>query len=227
MGCLTAPFKRIGCLGLVILLGLGWLYRDRLEDEAERLIERARDLVPSSSEAASTTPAPSASTGRPGVTALKSARAKVDSLNGWRADSVVLTASEFASLVGTGMDGQLRRQLDSMRVELLDGEFRISAQLRTEGLPPEMLGPLAGALGPREPVAAAGPLRVTRPGAGEWRVRTFRIGEVAVPEEMVPRIVGEALGDRSRTAVPVEVPEGVRAIRILPGGAILYGATRS
>jgi hypothetical protein len=27
--------------------------------------------------------------------------------------------------------------------------------------------------------------------------------------------------------VPVKVPEGVRAIRVRPGGAILYGATRS
>lgn len=228
MGCLTAPFKLIGCLGLLILLGLGWLYRDRLEGEARRLIERARDVVPSASETASTsTAATPSATGRPGVMALKTARAKVDSLNGWRADSVVLTPSEFASLVGTGMDGQLRRQLDSLRVELLDGEIRVSARLRTEGLPPEVLGPLAGALGPREPVDAAGPLRVTRPGIGEWRVRSFRIGDIAVPDEMVPRLLGEALGDRRQTAVPVEVPEGVRAIRILPGGAILYGATRS
>jgi hypothetical protein len=151
----------------------------------------------------------------------------VDSLNGWRADSVVLTPSEFASLVGNGMDRQLRGQLDSLQVELLDGEIRVSARLRTAALSPELIGPLAGALGPTEPVDAAGPLRVTRPGVGEWRVRTFRIGDFPVPDEMIPRLVGQALGDPRRTAVPVKVPEGIREIRIRPGSAILYGATRS
>ena len=214
MGCLTAPFKLLGCLGLLIALGLAWLYRDRVEHEVRRVIERVQGVVPSSS-------------GRPGVSALESAKAKVDSLNGWRADSVVLTPSEFASLVGSGMDRHLRGQLDSLQVELLDGEIRVSARLRTAGLSPELMGPLAGALGPTEPVDASGPVRVTRPGAGEWRVRTFRIGDFPVPEEMVPRLVGQALGDRRRTAVPVKVPEGVRAIRVRPGGATLYGATRT
>jgi hypothetical protein len=214
MGCLTAPFKLLGCLVLLVALGLAWFYRDRLEHEARQVIARVRGVAPLTG-------------GRPGVSALESARAKVDSLNGWRADSVVLTPSEFASLVGSGMDPQLREQLDSLRVELLDGEIRVSARLRTAALPPELLGPFAGALGPTEPVDAAGPVRVTRPGAGEWRVRTFRIGDFPVPDEMVPRLVGEALGDPRRTAVPVKVPEGVRAIRVRPGGAILYGATRS
>ena len=214
MGCLTAPFKLLGCLGLLIALGAAWLYRDRLEHEARQVIERVRGVTPS--------PA-----GRPGVSALESARAKVDSLNGWRADSVVLTPSEFASLVGSGMDRQLRGQLDSLQIELLEGEIRVSARLRTAGLSPELMGPLAGALGPTEPVDAAGPVRVTKPGVGEWRVRSFRIGELPVPDEMIPRLVGQALGDRRRTAVPVKVPEGVRAIRVRPGAAILYGATRS
>jgi hypothetical protein len=214
MGCLTAPFKLLGCLGLIIALGLGYVYRDRLEFEARRVIERIRDVVPSSD-------------GRPGVSSLESARAKVDSLNGWRADSVVLTASEFASLVGSGMDRELRSQLDSLRVELLEGEIQVSARLHTGRLPLEMMGPLSGALRPTEPVRAAGPVRVTRPGAGEWSVRTFRIGDFPVPDEMVPALVGRALGDPARTAVPMKVPPGIRAIRVRPGGATLYGATRS
>ena len=126
MGCLTAPFKLIGCLVVVAALGLAWLYRDRLEHEARRVIDRVREAAPSG--------VASSPEGRPGVNALESANAKVDSLNGWRADSVVLTPSEFASLVGSGMDRQLRSQLDSLKVELLDGEIRVSARLRTAGL---------------------------------------------------------------------------------------------
>jgi hypothetical protein len=190
------------------------MYRDRLKDEGRELIERIQGVVPPSS-------------GRPGVSSLESAKAKVDSLNGWRADSVVLTASEFASLVGSGMDPELRSQLDSLQVELLDGEIQVSARLRTERLPREALGPLGGALRPTEPVRAAGPVRVTRPGAGEWRVRSFRIGDFAVPDEMVPGLVGYALGDPERKTVPVKVPAGIRAIRVRPDGATLYGATRS
>jgi len=213
-GCLTAPFKLLGCLGLILALGLGYIYRDRLEHEGRRLIDRIQGVVPSSS-------------GRPGVSSLESAEAKVDSLNGWRADSVVLTASEFASLVGSGMDPELRSQLDSLQIELLDGEIQVSARLRTERLPREMMGPLGGALRPTERVRAAGPLRVTRPGAGEWRVRSFRIGDFPVPDEMVPDLVGLALGDPTRKTVPVKVPPGIRAIRVRPSGATLYGATRS
>jgi hypothetical protein len=214
MGCLSAPFKLLGCLGLIVALGVGYIYRDRLELEGRRLIERIQGDVPPSS-------------GRPGVSSLQSAKAKVDSLNGWRADSVVLTASEFASLVGSGMDRELRSQLDSLRVELLDGEIQVSARLRTERLPREVLGPLGGALRPTEPVRAAGPVRVTRPGAGEWSVRSFQIGDFPVPDEMVPDLVGYALGDPKRKTVPVKVPAGIRAIRVRPDGATLYGATRS
>ncbi len=214
MGCLTAPFKLLGCLGLIVALAVGYIYRDRLEHQGRRLIERVQGVVPPSS-------------GRPGVSSLQSAQAKVDSLNGWRADSVVLTASEFASLVGSGMDPELRSQLDSLRVELLDGEIQVSARLHTERLPPEALGPLGAALRPTEPVRAVGPVRVTRPGAGEWSVRSFRIGDFTLPDEMVPGLVGFALGDPKRTTVPVKVPAGIRAIRVRPDGATLYGATRS
>src|SRR5262245_55772233 len=174
MGCLTAPFRLLGCLVLVAALGLGWLYRDRLEHEARRVIDRVRGVAPPSG-------------GRAGVSALESANAKVDSLNGWRADSVVLTPSEFASLVGSGMDPQLRGQLDSLRVELLDGEIRVSARLRTAALSPDLIGPLAGALGPSEPVDAAGPLRVTRAGAGGWRGGAPRPRDIGGPGRGGPR----------------------------------------
>jgi hypothetical protein len=125
------------------------------------------------------------------------------------------------------MDRELRGQLDSLQVELLEGEIRVSARLRTAALDPELMGPLAGALQPTEPVDASGPVEVTRPGAGEWRVRTFRIGDFPLPDEMVPDLVGHALGKPGGSAVPVRVPKGVRAIRVRPGGATLYGAARS
>ena len=214
MGCLTAPFKLLGCLGLLVLLAIGWLFRDRLVREGRRVL----DLE--------TTPASAAPAGRPGIRALKSARSKVDSLNGWRADSVVLTPSEVASLVGSGLDSALRKQLDSLQVRLLDGELALMARLRTARLPQEAVGPLSLALRETEPIEAVGTLRVVEPGQGEWRVRSFQIRDVPVPRDLVPGLIARALGRPRREAVPVAMPEGIAEIRIRPSGATLYGVPR-
>lgn len=217
MGCLTAPFKALGCLVVLALLVIGWLYRDRVVREGRQLLDR----VQSHSE-----PAAPAARGRPGRRSLGTAEAKIDSLNGWRADSVVLTPSEVASLLGNGLSPDFRKELDSLQVELLDGEVKLGARLRTDRLPREVLGPLAAVLRPNEPVQATGPLRVTGPGTGEWVVRSFQIRDFPVPAPAVPKLVSRALGDSTRRTVPWKVPAGVRAVRLRPGAAILYGARR-
>jgi hypothetical protein len=219
MGCLTAPFKVLGCLGLIALLVLGWVYRDRVVREGRRLLGRIE--APAGPAGASPT------RGRPGSRALASAEAKIDSLNGWHADSVVLTASEVASLMGSGLSPAFRKELDSLQVELLDDEVRVHARLRTARLPRELVGPLAAVLQPREPVEATGPLRVTGPGVGEWAVRSFQIRDFPVPASAVRTLVSRALGDSARTTVPWKVPAGVRAVRVRPAGVTLYGAPRS
>jgi hypothetical protein len=216
MGCLTAPFKVVGCLGLIAALVVGWLYRDRVVREGRRLLERV--------EAPRAAAPRAAVAGRPGTRALASARAKIDSLNGWRADSVVLSASEVASLMGSGLAPKFRRELDSLQVELLPDEVRVRARLRTARLPQELVGPLAVALQPNEPVEATGPLRVTGPGVGEWAVRSFQIRGIPVPAPAVRRLVSRALDEPGRETVPWTVPPGVRAIRVHPGGATIYGA---
>jgi hypothetical protein len=40
-------------------------------------------------------------------------------------------------------------------------------------------------------------------------------------------VVSRVLGNPEQRTVPVRVPPGVRAIRLAPGAAILYGKTRS
>jgi hypothetical protein len=215
MGCLAAPFRLVGCLGLLILLGIGWLYRDRITTEARRVFGTDTEA-----EAAS-------STGRPGTRSLTSAQAKIDSLNGWRADSVILTASEVASMIGNGLDPDLRKQLDSLRVELQDGSIVVKARLATARLPRELIGPLAVALRPTEPIEAAGPLTVIGPEKAEWAIRTFRIRNFPLPQDAVPNLVSKALGDPNRKTVPVRIPAGIREIRLQPTGATLYRVTRT
>jgi hypothetical protein len=219
MGCLTAPFMVLGCLGLIAVLVIGWVYRDRVVREGRALLGR----IESPAEPAG----PSAARGRPGSRALASAEAKIDSLNGWHADSIVLTPSEVASLMGSGLSPAFRKELDSLQVELLDDEVRVRARLRTARLPRELVGPLASVLRPHEPVEATGPLRVTGPGVGEWAVRSFQIRDFPVPASAVRTLVSRALGDSTRSTVPWKVPAGVRAVRVRPTGATLYGASRS
>jgi hypothetical protein len=214
MGCLTAPFKLVGYLGLIAALLIGWMYRDRLASEARKVLGGL-----SGGETA-------ASTGRPGSNALLSAHAKIDSLNGWRADSVVLSASEVASLIGTGLTPSLRSQLDSLRVELQDGSVAVSANLATARLPRELVGPLAVALRDREPIEAAGPLRVVAPRTAEWALRSFRIRNIPLPQDALPKLVSRALGDSTRRTVPVRIPAGIREIKIRPSGATLFGNAR-
>jgi hypothetical protein len=219
MGCLTGPFKLLGCFGLVALLVVGWLYRDRVLREGRRLVDRVQGTAQSGTPTA-------ASRGRPSARALASAEAKVDSLNGWGADSVILSPAEVASLMGQSLSPKFRKELDSLQVGLLDGEVEVRARLRTARLPQEVVGPLAVALRPNEPVEAIGPLRVTGPGTGEWAVQSFRIRNIPVPAGAVKRLVSRALEDPGRETVPWRVPAGIRAVRVRPSGVTLYGAVR-
>lgn len=214
MGCLSAPFKFVGCLGLIALLAVGWLYRDRITSEMRRLF----------GSSALTNRVTSA--GRPGSHSLTSARAKIDSLNGWRADSVVLTAPEVASLIGSGLDPAVRSQLDSLQVFLMDGSVAVKANLATARLPRELVGPLAVALRPKEPIEAAGPIRVVGPRRADWEVQSFRIRGFPIPRDAVGKLVSRALGDSTKRSVPVRIPAGIREIRVRPSGATLVGTSR-
>ena len=214
MGCLSGTVKFLGGVLLLFALAIGWLYRDRLGTELSRLL---------GSSAGSDAPT---GAGRPGSRALSSANSKIDSLNGWRADSVVLTPSEVASLIGAGLAPSLRRQLDSLQVELQDGAVTVNAKLATARLPRELTGPLAIALREKEPVEATGPIEVTGPGKAEWAVRSFRIREFPIPSDAVPRLLARAFGDTARRTIPVRIPEGIREIRVRPTGATLFGAPR-
>jgi len=212
MGCLSVPFKLLGGVALIVALAIGWLYRDRLATELHRVLD------------SSAAGEPPTAAGRPGSRALVSAQSKIDSLNGWGADSVVLTPSEVASLIGAGLNPSVRRQLDSLQVELLDGSVAVNAKLATARLPRELTGPLTIALREREPVQAAGPIRVVGPGKAEWAVQSFKIREFPIPRDAVPRLVAKAFGDSARRTVPVRIPPGIREIRIRPSGATLFGA---
>jgi hypothetical protein len=209
-GCLTLPFRLLGCLGLIILLALGWLYRDRV-------MEFVRDLTGRSRSAPE-------SVGRPTSGGARRAIDKVDSLNAWRADSVILTASEMASLIGTGLDPAFRDQIDSLAVTLGEARIGVEASLITSQIPRNVLGPLESMVGPREHLSASGTVALVEPGRAVWVVDRLSLGNFPFPRDMIPRLLERALGSHS-SEVPFRVPRGIRNVKIRPSGVSLFGST--
>ena len=213
LGCLSLPFRLLGLLVVAAVIYLAWMERDRIAPYWNRLTDR---------------PAATAvgATGRPGEYALQMATAKIDSLNGWRADSVTLSAAEMASLVGAGLDPRVRAELDSLAVTLGEGRIAVAGKIRTAGLPREVLGPLAGAFEEREPIRGAGPVQVTGPGRAEWRLDAFQVRDFEFPREMVPRIVGLVAGDRRDSVLTITIPLGIGRVRVHPDGVTLYPSSQ-
>ena len=210
MGCLTAPFKLLGFLIFLAALVLAWLYRDRIAD-----MGRAAWREATGRSAAVVEP------GIPSPEALDRAERKVASLGG-RADSVVLSAAEAASLIQRGLEPYSRAFFDSMEVRLGDGSVGVTTIVRTERLPSGLLGPFGGALREREPVSAEGVIRVTAPGQGVWEIRRLQFRDIPLPRDAIPRLLGRAAGDSARSDVPLVLPEGVGDLRVQPDGVILY-----
>lgn len=212
-GCLALPGRLLSLLLLAAVVYFGWTERERIAGYWHRLTDR-----PSAGAVGAT--------GRPGEESLQSATNKIDSLNGWRADSVVLTAAEMASLIGAGLDRRVRGELDSLEVTLGAERISVAGRIRTEGLPREVLGPLAGAFEEREPIRAAGPVRILAPGRATWQVDAFQVRDFEFPREVVPRIVGLVAGDQRDSVLTIEVPEGIGGVRVHPDGVTLYPSGR-
>jgi hypothetical protein len=213
MGCLTAPFKLLALLLFVAALALAWLYRDRLGDMGRAAWREATGR-----------PAPAVDTGMPSPAALERAERKVESLA--RADSVILTAEETASLFQRGLEPYSRAFFDSIQVRLGAGTIGVTTIVRTDRLPSGLLGPFGGALREREPVSADGPVRVTEPGRGVWEVRRLQFRDIPLPRDAIPRLLGRATGDSARSEVPLALPARVGAVQVRPEGVTLYREAR-
>jgi hypothetical protein len=128
----------------------------------------------------------------------------------------------MASLIGAGLPALVRRDIDSLQVELLEGAIRVRGRIRTEGLPREVLGPFAGALRPWEPVAFTGRVGIASPGRAEWTVTEFQVRDFQFPREMVPRMMDFLSRQETRGRLAVIVPQGIGNVRVHPGGVALY-----
>jgi hypothetical protein len=201
--------RLLGLVALALALVFGWLFRSEILAAMGPMLHR---LIEAANPAS----------GRPNPRALERARDKVDSLNGWHADSVVLSAGEMASLLDAGLSPGARRHLDSMRLMLSNGEVVVSVRVETSAFPRDQLGPLAGALADWEPVRVSGVLRAAGPGRGEWLVHSLTIRGLTLSQPESADLLAGAVEGKAGGVVPFALPPGVAEFRIRTGGVTLY-----
>src|SRR5258708_31829363 len=149
-GCLKGVFK-LGCAILVIgALALVCGFREPIMQTGARWFGRSTARPPVADTAV----------GAPTPKAVASGKAKVGNLRTSAGpDSVVLTPNEMASLIGGGIDWNVRQMYDSPRVELQEDTPLLHPRLDTRAPPPRTLGPFPGRFGGHEalPKARTGP----------------------------------------------------------------------
>jgi len=186
---------RLALLGVAIVAALvAWWFREPIMRRAAHVIGARSTQLP---------PVTDTGVGAPTPKALSSTQTKVDKLK--RAtgpDSVVLSANEVASLIGSSMDWSVRKSFDSLRVELSEGSLAVHCRLDTRVIPPDALGPVAGFLSPREPLRIAGPLRIERPGLARFTVQELSLRGIPFPPPVVRQLAQRVAGADSTGAVP-------------------------
>jgi hypothetical protein len=208
MGCIA----RLGCLVLLVILAcIGWFTRSMW------LPERYR-------------PHPAAVSGRwqpataAGAERARAALARLSQPKGPVFET--LPAGDLASLAATDMTTRLGGSADSVAARVDADRLSVRARIDFTTLRGK-LGPLASMLGEREMVELSGTFHMLKPGLGEFEVQSARVGQVALPQAMIPRLIqsidqgARPAGMRS-DAIPLSVPDYVGDIRIANGKVTLY-----
>lgn len=217
-GCLKGIFK-LGCaVMLLIALALVWWFREPIMATAAHWFGRSKALPPVSDTAV----------GAPTPRATASGKQKVGHLGAVAGpDSVVLTPNEMASLIGAGIDWNVRKMYDSLRVELQEGKLILHARLDTRQLPPGTLGPFAPMFGEHEPLRMAGSVAIARPGTALYDITEISLRGVEIPAPLVKQMTKQMAGASANGGVPVKVDPAVTDVKIHPTGVVLYKRRRS
>jgi hypothetical protein len=218
-GCFKGVL-RLAALALVLLVALAaWWFRAPLLRHASRWFGPHSTKLPSVADTG---------VGAPTPRALSSSQTKLDRLKTTEGpDSVILSAKEVASLIGSGIDWSVRKSFDSLRVELMEGRLAVHCRLDTRVIPPDALGPLAGMLNPMEPLRIAGPLVIERAGTARFKVEELSLRGFPFPGPLVTQLAQRVAGADSSGAVPLRVSNAFTDLAIHPTGVVLYRHRRN
>jgi hypothetical protein len=165
-------------------------------------------------------------TGRPSAEAMASVERKLAAWPMSDADSLLLTASELASLVVRGAEGLGLAGLDSTTVELGDRTIRVRTLIPTSRLPERWREMLPGDGAPYEEVIAHGTLTPVRPGLAEWQLEQVLVRGLPLPSDLVGRVLGRVTGRASDGRLEMTLPSAVRGFRVRPEGVAIYRSER-
>lgn len=212
MGCLRQLFAQIGCaVVLVAMLVLGWVFKDQLA----AVYRRARHLPP---------PAVTETYVLPDSAAHPTARAALGRLGRAGGPAYVdLTAGEVAALVQSQLGSGA--PVDSVRVAFTDTEVKVRASADLSQLPRGALGPFAGAMEGRQPVALSGTFSADSAGRLLLTVTSLSVGDFPFPRSTIGAVLRamRVPGASGRT-VPVPLEQRVGDVRIVNGTLRLYRA---
>ena len=210
---------RLGCLVVVLATSAAaWVYRVPILRTASDWFAPHHAPLPAVTDTA---------VGAPTPTALERTQGKIDRLKTPTGpDSVVLSANEIASMIGSGIDWSVRKSFDSLRVELFEGSIAVHCRLDTRVIPPDALGPFAAMLNPMEPLRIAGPIRIDRPGIALWTIKELSLRGMAFPSLMVTELARRVAGADVDGAVALRVSPAFHDVAIHPTGVVLYRTRR-
>ena len=202
------------CLGRLILLAAllaaaaaAWLYRDDLRRWADQQLHPA---------------IAAARIGHPSPGALRSAMAKLDSLQRTRQDSVVLTANEMASLLAQGTTFLPGISFDSISVELGDRTTRIRTLVDSASIPARWRALIPGRPARFEEVVIGGTLTPVHAGLAELQLQHLTVHGIPLPSDLIARLATHASGRGSDGRLEVVLPPTVGGFRVRPDGVAIY-----
>jgi len=176
LGCLRAMVVRAGCTVLLAAaLAAAFLYRQQLLDFYRDWRGRGEEYV------------------APAADGTRGALAKLEALARPGGPAYVdLRAAEIGAIIEAALAQARSRVVDSVRVALLEGQIRVRGSLDLSGVPRSLLGPLAGAVGEREPVTIGGPLTVDSAGQLSLTVSYLQLRDFPFPAGTIPRLLEAA-----------------------------------
>jgi len=216
-GCLKGVVRLFAIAALILAGAVAWMFRDPILHAASRWLG-PHPALPAVTDT---------SVGAPSPKALHSTQAKLDRFqHAAPPDSVVLSANEIASMIGSGLDWSVRKSFDSLRVELFEGSVAVHCRLDTRTIPADALGPFSAFLQPMEPLRIAGPVRIKQPGVALWTIQELSLRGMAFPSLMTKQIAQRVAGADADGAVALRVSPSFQDIAVHPTGVVLYRIRR-